>query len=358
MDDEAEIGQVEAAGGDIGGDADPGAAVAQRLQGVGALALGQLARQRHGREAALDQAGVEVAHGLARRAEDDRARRLEEAQQVDDRVLALVGGDAQGAILDVAVRLALARGRDPQRVLLVALGEAGDLLGDGGREQERAALGRRGLEDELEILAKAHVEHLVGLVEHDGLQRRDVEIAALEMIAQAAGGADHDVGTLCQRPLLAPDVHAADAGDQLGAGRGVEPGQLALDLQRQLAGGRHHQGGRRLGRGEALRVAEEPGAIASPNATVLPEPVCAETRRSRPAASACSTAVWTGVGVGIASLRQGAGQGGMDCGKRHGRSIGLLRRVRGFPHFGPADQPQSLTISAGTLKPHVRLFAV
>ena len=45
MDDEAEIGQVDAAGGDIGGHTDPGAPVAQRLQGIAALALGQLARR-------------------------------------------------------------------------------------------------------------------------------------------------------------------------------------------------------------------------------------------------------------------------------------------------------------------------
>ena len=79
------------------------------------------------------------------------------------------GAIAQRAVLDVAVRLALAGGGDAQRVALVALGERGDLLGDGRREQQRAALGRRGVEDELEVLAEAQVEHLVGLVEHDGL---------------------------------------------------------------------------------------------------------------------------------------------------------------------------------------------
>ena len=73
VDDEAEVGQVEAARGDVGRDADPGAAVAQRLQRVGALALGQLARQRHGGEAALDQVGVQVADRLAGRAEHERA---------------------------------------------------------------------------------------------------------------------------------------------------------------------------------------------------------------------------------------------------------------------------------------------
>ena len=55
-------------------------------------------------------------------------------------------------------------------------------------------LGRGRVEDLLEFLAKAHVEHLVGLVEHGDAQRREVERAALEMIAQAAGRADDDMG--------------------------------------------------------------------------------------------------------------------------------------------------------------------
>ena len=36
----------------------------------------------------------------------------------------------------------------------------------------------RGVEDEFEIFAEAEVEHLVGLVEHDGAQRRHVERVA------------------------------------------------------------------------------------------------------------------------------------------------------------------------------------
>jgi hypothetical protein len=44
----ARAGRVEPAGGDVGRDEDAGAAVAQGLERVRALVLGQLARQRHG----------------------------------------------------------------------------------------------------------------------------------------------------------------------------------------------------------------------------------------------------------------------------------------------------------------------
>ena len=61
VDDEAEVGQIEPARGDVGGDADAGAAVAQRLERVVALALRELARERGDREAALGEVRREAA---------------------------------------------------------------------------------------------------------------------------------------------------------------------------------------------------------------------------------------------------------------------------------------------------------
>jgi hypothetical protein len=83
MDDEAEAGKIDAARRHVGSDADPGAPVAQRLKRLVAFVLAVLARQRDRREAALDQAGVEMPDLVARRAEQDRGLRLVKAQQVD-----------------------------------------------------------------------------------------------------------------------------------------------------------------------------------------------------------------------------------------------------------------------------------
>ena len=43
VDDEAEVGKIEPPRGDVGGDAHPGAAIAQGLQRIGALSLAHLA---------------------------------------------------------------------------------------------------------------------------------------------------------------------------------------------------------------------------------------------------------------------------------------------------------------------------
>src|SRR3546814_11707332 len=60
-------------------------------------------------------------------------------------------------------------------LLLVALGERHDRLGHGGGEEEGAAAFGRAVENFLQILAEAHVEHLVGFVQHDGLEAGKVE---------------------------------------------------------------------------------------------------------------------------------------------------------------------------------------
>src|SRR5438874_695233 len=82
----------------------------------------------------------------------------------------------------------------------------------------RAPLGRRGLEQALEVLAEAHVEHLVGLVEHGRRERRQIERAAVEVIAEPPRRADDDVDAEVERVLLTPRIHAADAGRDACAG--------------------------------------------------------------------------------------------------------------------------------------------
>ena len=252
--DQPDVGQVEPARGDVGGDQYPRPPVAQGLQGAVALRLRQLAGQRHGGKSALDQVRAQVIDRLARPTEHDGRRRIAEAQRVDDGVLALARRDDVRAHLDVLVRLRRRRGGEPQRILLVAPRELLDLLGNGRREHHRPALFRRAPEDALELVAKAHVQHLVGLVEDQRAQRRELQRLALDVIAEAPGRPHHDVGSLAQGAKLAAHVRAADAGGDAHAGLGEEPGQLGRDLVRELAGRRDDEGERAPG---ARRVREQ-----------------------------------------------------------------------------------------------------
>ena len=241
VDHETEVRQIEAARRDVGGDADLGAAVAQRLECVVAFVLAQLAGQQHGGKAALLQQRMQMAHALAGVAEDDRARRVDLAQNVDDRVDALVGHDADGTVLDVDVAGFAARRLDPQGIALIPLGQGDDGFGHGRGEQQGAPILRRRLENEFEVFPEAEIEHLVGLVEDDGLELGDVEGPALKVIAETARGADDDMRAGLKLTPLALRIHTADAADDDGARRGIKPLQLALDLEGEFAGRRYDQ---------------------------------------------------------------------------------------------------------------------
>ena len=161
------------------------------------------------------------------------------------------------------------------------------------RREQRDLLVLGGVgEDRLDVLGEAHVEHLVGLVEHEEPQAAEVEGALLEVVHDPAGGADDDVDAAAQRrqldavPLAAVDRQHVHAGQV----DGVLLERLG-HLDRQLAGRREHQRLRLLLRRSSLE------RIGSANAAVLPVPVCARPTTSRPAISGGMVAAWIGEGA-------------------------------------------------------------
>ena len=133
-----------------------------------------------------------------------------------------------------------------QRIALIGPGHGDDRPGQRRREEQRAPLFRRGVEDLLQLLAEAEVEHLVGLVEDDGGELVEAKLATLQVVAQASRRADHDLAPLLKGAAFGARVHAADTGDDLGAG--IEPLQLAAHLHGQLARRGDDQSQRRAGR--------------------------------------------------------------------------------------------------------------
>ena len=83
----------------------------------------------------------------------------------------------------------------------------GDALDDGrhgGREQRRLMAIRRFFQDAFDIVDKAHAQHFIGFVQYQRLQLGQVERTLVQVIDDAARGADDD-------------VHAAAQGRQLRA---------------------------------------------------------------------------------------------------------------------------------------------
>ncbi len=178
-------------------------------------------------------------------AREDEHRVVRTPPQHPDQGLDLVPvGHPHPLLLDVIDGERVPLHRDLRGIGEVGLRDALDRVGHGGREQgDLPPLGRRG-EQLADVVDEAHAQHLVGLVEHEQLDRLERQRAAAQVIEQPAGRADHDRG-LAQRVHLrrvgrAPVDGRDPDGEALGEGA-----QGLGDLQRQLPGRRHDQGPRR-----------------------------------------------------------------------------------------------------------------
>ena len=85
-----------------------------------------------------------------------------------------------------------------QRIPLISFCQRHNRARHGGGKQQGAPLSRRCIQNFLQILAKAHVQHFVRFIEHGDLEQGQIERAAFEMIPQAARRTNHDVRALSQ----------------------------------------------------------------------------------------------------------------------------------------------------------------
>ena len=153
--------------------------------------------------------------------------------------------DLDDALGDALDRRGDRRHRDPRRIAQHRLGEFGDILGHRRREEQRLPPDRQFGDDLPDVVDEAHVEHAVGLVEHEKLDLAELEPVALHEIEQAAGRGHHDFDALHDGADLTAHRDAADRqrrGEAHVAAIGVEtvedlPGQFARGAEHQHAAG-------------------------------------------------------------------------------------------------------------------------
>ena len=120
--------------------------------------------------------------------------------------------------------------------------------GHGGGEQHGLPAGRHQPDDLLDVGQEAQVEHLVGLVEHQGAHVAEVEVALLGQVDQPSGRTDDDLDALAQGLDLRLVRPAAVDREQPHGAAGRRLLEVAGHLDAQLAG-RHHDERLRLARG-------------------------------------------------------------------------------------------------------------
>ena len=132
------------------------------------------------------------------------------------------------------------------------VGDAFDLGRHGGREKQRLAGKGRKVKYALDIGDKAHIQHAVGLVYHHDLHAGQQQLAALEMVQQAAGRGDQHVNAAVDQLVLFLETDAADQ-QRFGQFQVFCVGvKIFGHLRCQFAGGAQHQAARHARAGAAL----------------------------------------------------------------------------------------------------------
>jgi hypothetical protein len=164
--DVADPVDVEAAGGDVGGDQDVEAALLERVDGPLALRLNHVAVDGGGREPSRLELVGELLRRLLGADEDDHRLERLDLEHPRQRVDLVAAGDLDVTLPGVRRRHGAGLDQDLHRVVQVLLGQPADLRRHrGGEQRHLLAVGGVG-QDALDVLGEAHAQHLVGLVQH------------------------------------------------------------------------------------------------------------------------------------------------------------------------------------------------
>jgi hypothetical protein len=175
----------------------------------------------------------------ARKADDGRdVLRFEEfAQELGLEVL----GNRVDSLGDAGGGRRLAFHLDGHRIMEHVVHELPHFTGHGGGEEERLAAGRQHAQNAADVGQKAHVEHAIGLIEHEDFERIEAGIRMAQVIEQPPGRRDQNIGATAKRVGLRAHAHTADNGGAFNRRVDRKGLEMFEDLAGKFARGRQNQ---------------------------------------------------------------------------------------------------------------------
>ena len=240
IDDRFQLGDVQPARRHVGRHQHRTTAVGELDQHLVAFPLFQFAMQRQGMETLGAQHLQQVAALLPGIAEGQAADRAEVVEQAGDGRQPILVRHFVETLANLVALVALQQ-LHLARLVEELAGQFFNAFRVGGGKQQGLALVRALLRHEHHVVEETHVEHPVGLVEHQGIERIQIQAAALQVIQDAARRAHHDVGAMLQAGHLRSHGGAADQGEHLDVVLGARQAtDLLGHLIGQLAGRTQH----------------------------------------------------------------------------------------------------------------------
>ena len=209
VDDVSQIIYVQTTGSHIGSHQELNGMVAELLHGEVTLLLTQVAMQRLSIITILDELICNILSLQLGAAEDnckDAWIEIHHALQGEILVLGIY------QIVDVVYMLSTLVARthyDFLVVVQVVEGNLLDVLAHGSREEQGVSILRHVLEDGIDALREAHVQHLVSLIKHHVVHVLQLSHATINQIEQTARGSHDNLHTMLQGANLASDVGTA-----------------------------------------------------------------------------------------------------------------------------------------------------
>ena len=242
---------VEAAGGDVGGDEDIDSLFAELADDRVPFSLRQVAVNAFGGIATLFQGFGQLVDAALGTDEDDGQIRLLQVEKAAEDVEFLAVRHFDVGLLDEVDSHFLGLHADDLRVMEEGFRQLLNGLGHGSREQQGLTGAGRGGHDEVDVFDKAHVQHFVGFVEDDRRNMAQADGAALHVVDEAARRGDDDLRRFAQAAQLPFHILTAVNRQGLDVGELGQVVELFGDLHGQLARRRQDDGLyflRRLGR--------------------------------------------------------------------------------------------------------------
>ena len=115
-------------------------------------------------------------------------------------------------------------------------------LFNGGRKEQSLAGSRHGLQNEAKGGQETHVEHAVGFVQYEELHAAEVDQAAVQKVAQAAGRRNQNLSALPDSPQLLAFAHASHRHGGLDAHAVGDLGERFVGLDGEFARGAEDEG--------------------------------------------------------------------------------------------------------------------
>ena len=232
-----DIVNIQTTGGHVGGDENVDFAAAEGRHDAGALSLLHVAVEAVDIVASGGQKDVQRIRFFLRAAEDHAFGDVFRIDQTNDGIGAFAVFDDIEELFNVVVRAFRDGCRDVHGILENVLRKLDDGTRHRGGEEHGLMVAIEMLEDLLDIVQEAHVQHFIGFIDDNVFGIHIIEMAGVDQVKEAARRGDQRVDSLGEHRLLTTVGLSAREGRRMDVGIASELEQFVGDLRGKFAGG-------------------------------------------------------------------------------------------------------------------------